>query len=377
MSTTLIESTAETFDVGKQRFSAHLLQNAARFFPELDKSVLIVNLRHHAKRDHSQLLELEVTDGKHFRNVIYKIPFCLQNYESNETSATPRPRLFPEIAPITNGLREYRALESIETHFENLDPARFGVVSILDLLESPYVVVMEKCKEGDLKSLMKRATRFHNPSSSQSLCNALANTGAWLREFHLLEDLEHTDVRHAERPSFVDAVERFSDGLIQQLGRHSYFEGLCRKLVRSAERHLPDKIPLAVVHGDFAPRNILVDDASQVTVFDTQRRWRAPLYEDLAYFLMSLKTPGPQVRTQGLLFSQKQLAEWETAFLTAYFEESDTPLQAVRLYETLLTLEWWCAINFRLSDGSVKQRASLALSNRYLYRYIDQLIAET
>lgn len=376
MSTTLTEPATEMFDVGKQRFSSHLLKNATRFFPELDESALVVNLRHHAKREHSQLLELEVSDGKHSRNVIYKIPFCLQNYETNETSATPRPRLFPEIAPITNGLREYRALESIEAHFNDLDSTRFGVVSMLDLLESPYVLVMEKCKEGDLKSLMKRATRFHKSSSSQSLHTALANTGEWLREFHLLEDLEHTEVRHAERESFVDAVERFSDGLIQQLGRHSYFERLCRKLVQAAKRHLPDEIPLAVVHGDFAPRNILVDGASRVTVFDTQRRWRAPLYEDLAYFLMSLKTPGPQVRTQGLLFSQNQLAEWEAAFLAAYFEGSDTPFKAVRLYETLLTIEWWGAINFRLSDGSVKQRASLALSNRYLSRYVKQLTAQ-
>lgn len=197
-----------------------------------------------------------------------------------------------------------------------------------------------------------------------------------MQELHTLPDLDYTETRHADRDCFVDAAERFTDGLIQQLGRHSFFQGLCRRLIDAAAVHLPDRVPSAVAHGDFAPRNILVSANSRVTVFDTQCRWRAPLYEDLAYFLMSLKTPGAQVRAQGTLFSPAQLASWESAFLGAYFEGSEVPIAAVRLYECLLTLEWWAAINFRQSEGSLKQRASLALSNRYLSRYIQLLIAE-
>jgi len=39
------------------------------------------------------------------------------------------------------------------------------------------VVVMEKSPDGDLKSLLKRATRFHTKSNSESLGCVFANVG--------------------------------------------------------------------------------------------------------------------------------------------------------------------------------------------------------
>jgi len=177
MATTLSKPQSAGFDVSEERFVSHLGRNACDFFRELDATKTKVRLVHHAKRPHSQLLELEVNDGRISRNVIYKIPFSLENSETNEFSATPRPRLFPEIAPTTNGLREFRALEAIERHFRALDDERFGVISIFELLESPLVVVMEKSPDGDLKSLLKRATRFHTKSNSESLGCVFANVG--------------------------------------------------------------------------------------------------------------------------------------------------------------------------------------------------------
>lgn len=376
MPSTLTEPKLADIDVNAERFTAHLDRHACDFFPELNSANTTVRIVHHTQRHHSQLLELDVTDGSRSRRVIYKIPFSLQHLDTTEFESTSRPRLFPEIQPVTNGLREFRALESIEHHFRSLHDDRFGVISMLELLELPYVVVMEKSPDGDLKSLLKRATWFHRNSNSSLLNRAFENTGAWLREFHKLPDLDHTVARHEHRDCFVDAAKMFTGGLVQQLGRHFFFDRLCRQLITSATRHLPDYLPCSVVHGDFAPRNVLVADDSRITVFDTQRRWRAPLYEDLAYFLMSLKTPGPQVRSQGSLFSQAQLARWESAFLGGYFQGCEVQHKAVRIYECLLTLEWWGAINFRQSEGSFSERAALALSNRYLSRYVTQLIAE-
>lgn len=376
MPSSVTEPKLAGFDVSVERFTRHLERKACEFFPELDSSATIVRMVHHAKRHHSQLLELEANDGSYSRRVLYKIPFCLQHLDATEYESTSRPRLFPEIPPVTNGLREFRALKSIERHFCRLHDNRFGTISTLALLELPYVVVMEKSPDGDLKSMLKRATRFHGNSNSSSLNLAIANAGAWLREFHTLPNLDHTVTRHEHRDSFVDAARSFTDGLIQQLGRDSFFNALYQKLASAAKMHLPELVPCAVVHGDFAPRNILVANDSRVMVFDTQRRWRAPLYEDVAYFLMSLKTPGPQVRSQGTLFSRAQLSRWESQFLGAYFQGGEVPYKAVRVYECLLTLEWWGAINFRQRTGSLRDRTALALSNRYLARYVTQLLAE-
>jgi len=373
---TMTEPELAGLDVSEERFTTHLAYNSGRFFPELDSSASTVRIVHHFRRHHSQLLELEVSDGVHSRRVIYKVPFSLKHPDTNDFESTSRPRLFAENTPFTSGLLEFRALESVEHHFRALHDARFGVITMLELMERPYVVVMEKSPDRDLKSMLKRATRFHRSFNSSSLRDAFANTGAWLREFHTLPDLSYTASRHEHRDCFMDAARSFIDGLIQQLGQHSYFERLCHQLLTAARKHLPEQLPCAVVHGDFAPRNILVANDSRVTVFDTRRRWKAPLYEDLAYFLMSLKAPGPQVRSQGTVFSAAQLAGWESAFLGGYFLGSEDSYKPVRIYECLLTLEWWAAINFRQSQSSIRKKIELALSNRYLSRYVSQLIAE-
>ncbi len=361
------------FNTSTKRFCNHLRDNASRFFPEFSESDVEVKLLHHAKRHHSQLLKLQVSNGRIQRQVIYKIPFCLQSAELAVEPSEERPRLFSVIDPLTNGLREYRALESVEQHFRELNDPRFGVIDMFELLEQPFVEVMQCCPDKDLKSLLKRATRLHG-GDRRRVDKAFRHSGAWLREFHTLPDLEFTEQRHEYRDDFIDAAQRFTKGLIQHRGRRDFFNGICSQLIKAAQQLLPREVPSAVVHGDFAPRNILVGADSRVTVFDMQRRCRAPLFEDIAYFLMSVKTPGPQVRYQGAFFSHGQLAHWESQFLSGYFGEQDMQHGPVRLYEILLTLEWWAAINFRQTGGRVLSRMSLALSNRYLFRYVAQLL---
>jgi hypothetical protein len=364
------------FNVSEERFTSHLRTHVNRFFPDLDASTTTVRLTDHAVRRYSQVLQYEVADGTLVRRAIYKIPFSLQDAMTTSTPTEDRPRLFPVVSPVSNGLREHRALESLQQHFASLKDDRFGAISVFELIESPFVVVMEKCPDPDMKSLLKHATRFHRIRNPETMNQAFVNTGAWLREFHKLPALEHTEDRHEDRECFVDSVTRFTEGLSQQTGNRSFFHDISRRLAESARKILPAKLPCAIIHGDFAPRNILIRSDSRVTVFDTQRRWRAPLYEDLAYLLLSIKAPGPQVRSQGVLFKRGQLASWESAFLNGYFANSRIPLAAVRLYECLLTLEWWAAINFRHRDGTLRQRLGVKLSNRYLSRYMQSLLTD-
>ncbi|GAB5443925.1 MAG: hypothetical protein Fues2KO_42740 [Fuerstiella sp.] len=359
--------------MGVDRFRRHLQLRAADFFPHLNGE-LQISLVRHDKRHHSQLLCFAVEAEHEQELIIYKIPFCLSRLEQPSFPVEDRPRLFSDIDPLTNGLREFRSLQSVQQHFGDLSDSRFGVITPFELLEAPYVEVMSYCPDPDLKSLLKRATRFHQPANFR-IDAAMENAGAWLREFHQMPDLEHTQVRHEERDSFITALERFLSFLTNRLGSFGDLRRLRKLLPVVAERELPDRLPLAVVHGDFAPRNILVADNARVTVFDMQRRWRAPLYEDLAYFLMSLKASGPQVRSQGLIFSTSQLNDWEGRFLRGYFE-TEIPLARIRLYEILLTLEWWAASLCRLNSRRVSQRARLWLTNRYLLRHVNRLIGD-
>ena len=188
--------------------------------------------------------------------------------------------------------------------------------------------------------------------------------------------LPHTTERHSDRTCYIDSVLRFTDALILKLNHKLYFSDVRRQLESAAMRILPREVPCATVHGDFAPRNILIGTNSRVTVIDTQRRWIAPVYEDLAYLLMSVKLSRLQVSSQGLIFSRRQLAIWESDLLTGYFASASIPLAAVRLYEVLLSLEWWTAISFRSVGDSGFKRLENDLCNRYLFRYVEGLLKD-
>ena len=188
--------------------------------------------------------------------------------------------------------------------------------------------------------------------------------------------LPHTKERHSDRVCYIDSVQKFTDALILKLNHKLYFRDVRRQLESAAMRVLPREVPCATVHGDFAPRNILIGVNSRVTAIDTQRRWVAPVYEDLAYLLMSVKLSRPQVSSHGLIFSRRQLAAWESDLLTGYFVSPSMPLAAVRLYEVLLSLEWWTAISFRSVGDSRFKRLGNHLCNRYLLRYVEGLLKD-
>jgi aminoglycoside phosphotransferase (APT) family kinase protein len=105
---------------------------------------------------------------------------------------------------------------------------------------------------------------------------------------------------------------------------------------------LPEPLPTVVSHGDFAPRNILVDDAGRLAVIDLLARWQAPPYEDLAGFLVSLETSRVNTATRGLVFG-RAVERLEPAFLAGYFGSAPVPRRAIRLYELLLVLDKWSA----------------------------------
>jgi hypothetical protein len=359
---TLADSPGPSFELSADRFASHLSANAVRFFPELNHRTTKVRTLRSAIRRKTSLFEFEASDGELRKQVIYKIA-CTLDESTRKSPAENRPRLFPSLDPAGSGLREFRALKSIEHHFAELQDDRFGSIKVLELLESPYVIAMEKCADVSLKAMLKKSTRFHNRTDTGAMNSAIVNAGAWLREFHQIPELAHTKSRHADRLGFGDAVQLFTDVLIQTPGNALFFQSIREKMDTVALRALPRELPCATAHGDFAPRNILVGENARVTGLDTQRRWKSPIYEDLAYFLMSVKLPALQVRSQGSLFSQRQLNHWE-----------NVPTVAVRLYELLLTLEWWAAINCRSQNGFWFSRMGLRLSNRYLFRHVGRLV---
>ena len=107
--------------------------------------------------------------------------------------------------------------------------------------------------------------------------------------------------------------------------------------------NLPEELPLGLLHGDFATRNILVGHRHRVTVIDTLAKWHTPIFKDIGCFLANLRLSWFQIISQGLAYRSSTLATYEQAFLKGYFGEAPMPTEAIRLYEILAALDIWAA----------------------------------
>ena len=98
---------------------------------------------------------------------------------------------------------------------------------------------------------------------------------------------------------------------------------------------------LGVSHHDFAPRNILIHPDRSITLIDTLAEQCRPIFEDLAHFLIDLRLGKLQILSRGLAYSEKALAEFETALLEGYFQKSSIPRHLIRAYEIHALLSHW------------------------------------
>ena len=163
--------------------------------------------------------------------------------------------------------------------------------------------------------------------------------GRWLRILHDTPTSTQI-VRQGTREEIVDAFAAFGSFLAAETDA-SQLEAVIEAGV-GAVRRLPDPLPTVITHGDFAPRNILVDGSGRVAVIDLLARWQAPPFEDLAGFLVALQTSRANAATRGLLFG-RTIARLEPAFLSGYYGSEPVPRTAIRVYELLLVLDKWAA----------------------------------
>jgi Ser/Thr protein kinase RdoA (MazF antagonist) len=139
-------------------------------------------------------------------------------------------------------------------------------------------------------------------------------------------------------------------------------------------------LPLGLTHRDFAPHNVLVSPEGRVTVFDTDAQWHAPVYADLAHFLVALKLSSPQICSAGSYLDARTLANYEKEFLRGYFGDTPPPTDAIRLFECVWVLEWWVSLaHYRHSAKGVRRAlrwCQLHFCSRYLMRYVRNIVVQ-
>jgi hypothetical protein len=277
--------------------------------------------------------------------VLVKVPLQRdqEGAEPGSPGRTPgeRPTLVPKTESAVKFQLEYTALAAIQDYFEDIGDPRFGAIRILDFLPDQRAIVMEELRDPSLRQLFIRASRLRFPFTSIDLDAPLRNAGAWLCAYHALPKQDYVEARHARRADFIELVSLFTDFLGKTVGDEMFFRDIASTTVAGALEALPEALPIGLGHGDYAPRNVLVGPNNRVTVLDTLARWQAPIYEDIAYFLLGLKTNRLQVYTQGLAFSPDRIMQYARAFLAGYFGQEPIPYRAIKLYEILLLLNRW------------------------------------
>lgn len=312
---------------------------------------------------HSTMWEFAISWGNgRSQAVLLKTPSPSPQPQTCATMTSgARPRLFEPLDPRKRAQSEYAALVNIDAHFRQLDDPRFGTVRPLDFATDSGAILMEKVSAPSLKSTLARAHRWRRSPDRPMLNEVFRNSGAWLRIFHQSPLPSNAQPQQLGGHSLAQSIRRISEFLSDISGEKTFFHWLANKADAATERRLRTAPPAGLAHCDYAPRNILVGPAAQISVIDTAAHWQAPIYMDIAYFLVNLKATQTQIYSWGWMRSERALATYEHAFLSGYFG-TQIPWQILRLYELQSLIDRWAAITERLlrqtSSGQRHQRAA-------------------
>ena len=328
----------------EQVIEQHVTERAAQWFPDF-RGPPTVRLRRVSSRPRSVLFAVIVKDGFQERRVLAKVRRGEPAPVTVERSGG-RPRLStdtPSASELT-GL-EYDGLRSIFRTFGTTGSS-FGAIRPLDHLAAENTILMDYVEGRTLRQILvdqsrlsphRRSVRRRDPE------NMLQQAGAWLRTFQQSMPHHSLPARQPTRQDVVDRFDAYHEFLTTRLGASS-FGDLARRGADLAEDVLPDQLPMAVGHGDYAPRNVLVSEDGRLTVFDPMPRWVVPCLEDLCRFLVGIRLLGLQLHTHGVAYRRCELEHYEQQVIRGYYAEGPVPVAQLRCYELLIMLDKWSAL---------------------------------
>jgi hypothetical protein len=317
-------------------------ERADEWFPGVGPRPAVA-LRRLGERPRAVLYTVEVGDGPQHR-VLAKVR---RGWSGGVQRAGARPRLAPHLLPASEQTAlEFSGLTAIHTMFGTGD-ADFGAVRPLDHLPAEDAILMEYVDAPTLRDVWVRSSRLapqrRRRHTSHRAEEAWWRSGAWLRVFQQHMPDGGLPARQASREEVVDRFEAFGSFLTHRLGARAAGDD-ARSGARLAAAILPPRLPLAVGHGDYAPRNVFLLGDGRLAVFDPLSRWRVPRYEDLCRFLVAIRLQGLQVHSHGAAYGARKLDLVERAVLEGYGGSVGLRLPELRCYQLLITLDKWSAL---------------------------------
>jgi hypothetical protein len=342
---------------------AHIERHARRYFDDLGTGPLSVALVRSHRRTRSALHVVRITAGTSSRLVVAKASRQLRRAPaSSEFNLGARPYLAPPVPADEIATLQFRAMQMIHERLERLGDPRLGGIRALDHVPKLNTVIMEHVSHPTLATRLRSQGRhiaWWPPS--ETIVGAVANAGAWLREYHALSDEWERPELGISRDEFIGSVREVTSYLAAATGDAKLFGTIGEAIERHARTELPLRLPAGLSHGDYAPRNIFASPEGQVLGFDALPRWRAPVYLDLGRFVVSLRSSGVQVLSAGRAHAPSQLDQFEAAFLVGYFGADEAPMATVRLYQFLVLLDRWASILARSRPTGLRWRIAMVV----------------
>jgi hypothetical protein len=264
---------------------------------------------------------------------------------------------------------EFAGLGDIERAVQDDD--RFRAVRPLAHLEDQATILMDYVPGVTLRDALMRRSRLRLPPAGQDRLtrDPWVQVGGWLRTFQCSVDHHGRPARQSRREEILERFDAYGRFLEERLGRRPVAE-LAHRGAQLASHALPDPVPLATGHGDFAPRNMFVCPDGRLAVFDPLVRWAVPAYEDVGRFLVGLRLLGLQVHSHGLALNARLVDTADSEVVEAFRHGGSLQVAALRSYQLLLLLDKWSALVADPSPGwrGRVRRTSLRLASSYIRR---------
>ena len=261
-------------------------------------------------------------------------------YLAELRTATGAPqRMVVKFAPVFGVHREGEAeFTNLRAMWARLGPAgALHVPRPLDYWEDVNALITEHRPGRRFSAQILSAPWFASERARESLSRTSAQCGEWLRIYH-------DTTSRGDGPA-ID--ERFTGIVRRDLARVPPRGALqaMKPAIENSLEHLGSfgshLVPVAVRHGDYSPDKVHLD-GNGICVFDLSHHLAAPVYDDIAFFLVSLETMNPYPRYPA--FDRRIARSLAVPFLDGYFgadrtrrEREDAAVMAAYMLKNLLT----------------------------------------
>jgi hypothetical protein len=360
----------------EQAIHDRVAESAELWFPGVGANPT-VRLRPLVERPRATLYAVHVGEVPGPPLVLAKVRRGWPGGESGQWAGT-RPRLVSHPLPAPEQVAlEYSGLRAIHAMIAPGD-SRFRAVRPLDHIVAEDTLLMEYVAAPTLRRLFAQESRLSPRglmSSRRTSDEVWRRVGSWLRVFQESMPATGLPARQATRDEVAERFRAYEEFFRGRPGGRSAADA-ARLGADLAAAELPERLSMAVGHGDFAPRNVFVHQDDRISVFDPLPRWIVPRSEDLCRFLVAVRFSGALVHTRGAAYGAADLDRLERAVLAGFGAGQDLPPGELRCLQLLVTLDTWSALLDAPAGGwrGRLRRAAAERASGFVHRETTRLL---